>query len=417
MASDPSIYAQVGRGVTPLVNPLDQIQQYMQLANGAIALQNGRAQLAARQGLADAYQRVPVDPTTGMPNQAALLQNIQGDPRTAWMAPQIIQGIQEQQQRQYGLNKSQLDQTTARTNAVNNALNPLLRMGANVTPQDVFGAVAGLHAAGMPTDEFVNDMATTLPVRAPGQSAASYGQDLQSWIVNHASRTWDPATAASNFKPSINTVDNGGQIITRDTNPYTNPGISLAPPITRQLSPGDQAAQVKGPLGANGQPTVVPQAGYAAQNGMGYLVPGGSNGGGQPSPMGNGRFPSALLNPNRPGAPQPGSVGAGSPGYAPANAAAAGEWSGCASPSRNAAALHAGVYATELSAAPAGLPFCPRPSANRAAERSTDGDRPWPGSRCCFYSAGNGQRWAVGSAPAIRWRLCRTHLPAQICTR
>ena len=67
MASDPSIYAQLGRGVTPVANPADQMSRYLQLANGAISLQNGQAQLAARQGLADAYRAVPVDPTTGMP--------------------------------------------------------------------------------------------------------------------------------------------------------------------------------------------------------------------------------------------------------------------------------------------------------------------------------------------------------------
>ena len=157
------------------------------------------------------------------------------------MAPQIIQGIQEQQKRQFDLQQAQLSQTTNRTNAVNNALNPLLRLGANVTPQDVFGAVAGLHAAGMPTDEFVNDMATTLPVRAPGQSASSYGQDLQSWIREpRVAELGMPATQASNFKPSINTVDNGGQIITRDTNPYTNPGIT----VSRRQSRGNSLASL-----------------------------------------------------------------------------------------------------------------------------------------------------------------------------
>ena len=38
-------------------------------------------------------------------------------------------------------------------------MSPLIRLGANVTPKDVYSTVAGLHAAGFPTDEFVGDMA------------------------------------------------------------------------------------------------------------------------------------------------------------------------------------------------------------------------------------------------------------------
>ena len=96
------------------------------------------------------------------------------------MLPEVIQGLQKQQATQYELNKARLDQTTARTNVVNGALAPLMRMGANVTPQDIFTTISGLHASGMPTDEFVQDAATTLPVKQPGMTDAQYGGQLQS---------------------------------------------------------------------------------------------------------------------------------------------------------------------------------------------------------------------------------------------
>ncbi len=312
MASDPSVFAQLGRGVTPIANPTDQFLKSVQTYNVFANMQKLGMDLAGRRALQQAYQGVAIDPQTGLPDSNQLVRNLQNTPGGGLVLPQVIQSLQEQQGRLYGLNKQSLEQTTARTNAVNSALGPLMRMGANVTPQDIFSAVGGMHAAGFPTDEFVNDAAATLPARQPGQSDQQYGQQLQSWVVNHAARAWDPGTQAARFTPTPTTVDTGGQIITRDTNPYTNPGILNAAPIGRTLSPGEQASQVKGPLGPNGQPTVIPQATYATNNGMGNLVPG--NTGTAPSPFGGGRFPSSLLNPsNNGGGGQPSAPGAAPP--------------------------------------------------------------------------------------------------------
>ena len=108
-------------------------------------------------------------------------------------------------------------------------------------------------------------------------------------------------------------------------NPQTNPGLASSAPLTMGLTPGEQASQVKGPIGPKGEQTVIPQAQYAQQNGLGGLVQGGAPG--QSSPFANGgRLPPALLNRSNqqagsaPPAPT-GSIGAGSPGYAPASSA------------------------------------------------------------------------------------------------
>lgn len=315
MASDPSIYGQIGVNVTPQVNPLAQYVQGLQARNELMGLQQRQAAFAGQQALAGAYQNVPLDPKTGLPDSTQLIANLRQTPGGGYVIPTAIQAMQEQQQRNYGLNKAQLDQTTARTNTVNSALNPLLRMGPDVQPNDIFSAIAGLHAAGMPTDEFVQDAAITLPTRQPGQSDGQYGQQLQSWVVNHASRSWDPGTQAANFTPRPGTLDTGGEINTRDVNPYTNPGIASAAPLGRTLSPGEQANPVRGPPGPGGAPTVITAATYAQQNGLGHLMPGGN------SPLGNGRFPTALLNPNRQpvAAPSPASPG---PSVQPASTSA-----------------------------------------------------------------------------------------------
>ena len=64
------------------------------------------------------------------------------------------------QQSQTQLQGSQLALLQNKVNVFNGAMSPLIRLGANVTPKDVYSTVAGLHAAGFPTDEFVADMAT-----------------------------------------------------------------------------------------------------------------------------------------------------------------------------------------------------------------------------------------------------------------
>ena len=280
-------------------------------------------QLAGRRALAQAYQGVAIDPATGLPDSNQLVRNLQNTPGGGLVLPEVIPALQKQQQGVYALNKAALDQATARTNTVNTALAPLMRKGANVTPQDVMTTIAGLHASGFPTDEFVQDAATTLPVKAPGMSDAAYGQQLQGWIVNHAARAWPAATQANAFTPTVGTVDTGGNIVTRDVNPLTNSGITSAAPIGKTFTPGEQAAQVPGPVGPQGQRTVLPQSTYVTQNGMGNLLPGGAPGQPAGSPFANGgRLPPALLNPGRAGTAQPsapvGSIGAGSPGYAPA---------------------------------------------------------------------------------------------------
>lgn len=312
---DASIALNANRSPPPTYNALTSYGQVAQTGNALMQARSRQLQLAGQTALQRAYEGVGTDPATGLPDMRAVVANLQQDPNGGIVLPQVIQSLQEQQQRQYGLNKAQQEQTTARTNTVNSALNPLLRLGPNVTPQDIFSTMAGLHASGFNTDEAVNDAATTLPTRQPGQSAAAYGQQLQGWVVNHASRSWGADTQAGNFTPKPGTVETGGQIVTRDTNPYTNPGITSAAPIGRTFTPGEQASQVKGPVGPDGQPTVQTQAGYAAQNGMGQLVPGGS----QASPLGTGRLPPALMNPNRPGGTPP----AAASGYAPAVPASA----------------------------------------------------------------------------------------------
>jgi hypothetical protein len=314
MAVDPSISLDAQTPAAP--NPLAQIGQYAMAGNALVNMRQGQQNLAARNALSDAISTTPIDPTTGLPQQNALLAKVLSGP-AAWIAPQIIQQQQEQTQRGLAINQAQLQQTQARTGIVNSALAPLMAKGANVTPADIYTTVAGLHNAGFPVGESLNDMATTMPQPDPSQAnnpkyMQAYGQQLQGWVTNRFGRTLDPSGQLRAFQPNVTTVNTGGSTQLIDANPITNPG-AVGSSLQNTLSPAQAVQQVPGPVGKNGQPTVIPQASYATGAGYGGLVAGTPGAPGAPagtSPFGTGRLPPALRNPanaqsNAAGAPVP----------------------------------------------------------------------------------------------------------------
>ncbi len=327
MASDPSIYAQSGKSAVTPYNPLTQIGDVARTGNALIQGRAAQMQMQGRNALGAAYQSVPIDPHTGLPDSQKLLAALQATPGGGYAMADAIPALQKQQLTQFELNKAQQEQSVTRMNTVNGAISSLLAKGPNVTRADVFGIVGGLQKAGLPVDQFMQSASMTMP----GQD----GAPLHDWVLNQASRAWPAAVQAEQFTPKISYQNVGGQLVPVDMNPNTSGG---APTLGLGLTPAEQASQVKGPMGPNGQPTVQSQAAWAQQQGLGNLVQGGAPG--QASPFANGgrlpsALPSALLNPNRPGAvpqtggagqpqaaPVPGSIGAGSPGYAPAATAA-----------------------------------------------------------------------------------------------
>ena len=195
---DASIALNAGRPVAQPYNALTALGQATQTANAMLQNRLIQTQLAQQQALGQAWQGVGVD-ASGVPDMGALVHNLQQSPAGSLAIPQVMSGILAQRKAQLELAALQQAQTTARTNTVNSALGPLMRIGASVTPQDIMGAISGLHASGFPTDELVNDAATTLPTRQPGQSDAAYGAQLQSWVVNHAARAWSPVCRPAAF--------------------------------------------------------------------------------------------------------------------------------------------------------------------------------------------------------------------------
>ncbi len=296
MPIDPSIPLQAGNNLVKPVNPMDALGQMAQTGNALMGLQNLQMQVRGRNALMGAYQHTPIDPKTGLPDTNILLSNLAADPAGALVMPQVIQGVQEQQKRAYELNALGLTQTTNRSAALNNALGPLLRMGNNVTPGDVYGAVQQLHAAGFPTDEMVHQLSAGMPTLSPSNAnnpaaQAQYGSQLHSWLVNSWARSLPPDAQSKIFTPSVGTVSNGAATLTYDQNPQTNPGVTNMV-VPQKLTPEQQLQQVSGPVGPGGAKTVMPQGAYASQSGLGNLIMPGT-GPAQPSVFGNGRFPGS----------------------------------------------------------------------------------------------------------------------------
>ena len=305
MALDTSVILAGTHPYAP-TNPLALAGEIAASQNALLQARTNFQQLQARQAVGEAYQRSS-DPYTGATDYGKLQGIIQSDPRAAWMAPQIAQGIQEQQKRQYDLQEQGLKQNNERSAAFAAGLAPLLRTGNNITAPDVFGVLNRMHAQGYPVQDMINGAAASMPVQPAGQAPdPAYGQKLHDWAVNQFGSSMAPADAARTFLPQVGTISTGGTTQTYDANPQTNPGVTrMAVPNT--LTPGEQVAQTKGPLGRGGAPTTQTQARYAQSQGLGALVPGAT----VPSLFGGatGRLPAALVGPN--GAPPQGGAPAG----------------------------------------------------------------------------------------------------------
>ena len=76
MASDPSIYAQVGKGTPAPYNALTGMGQVAQTGNALMQGGQLQMQVAGRNALQQADQNVPIDPRTGLPDSEQLISNL-----------------------------------------------------------------------------------------------------------------------------------------------------------------------------------------------------------------------------------------------------------------------------------------------------------------------------------------------------
>ena len=163
-------------------NPVAQFGQFANALSAGTQLKGNMLALQGAQALGQAYQSNT--DASGKTDFQGVLGQLAQTPAGAYVLPQAIAQDQQSQEEQFKLNQAQLGQTSARTNAYNSALTPLLKLGSNVTPQDVYGTIAGLSGSGFPSGEFAADAAATMPVMDPSQAnnpeaQATYGKQLQ----------------------------------------------------------------------------------------------------------------------------------------------------------------------------------------------------------------------------------------------
>jgi len=190
--------------------------------------------------------------------------------------------------------------------AVNQSLTPLLAQPAgSITHKALTDALGGVEARGVPTGGFLG----ALNSMAPMGDGPAFDQAIRSLITSQAMKSPENSVAAVTGTPTQ--INQGPFIQTGITPGPGAPGFGTfqahggAVPVG--LSPSESASQVGRPVTAQeavalGVPpgTIINEtlAQRLQQQGAGSLVnpaPGASG----PSPMGTGRLPPALLNPNR----------------------------------------------------------------------------------------------------------------------
>jgi hypothetical protein len=285
---------------------IGQAGQIGQLKNLLISNQVNQQQLAARNAVGQAYQQsINPDGSLNTPKFTSLVAN---NPAAALDAGDAVAQAQARQQGQLQINQGQLAQTTNRLGVYRQAFGPLLAKGTNISPNDVYGVIQGLGAAGMPTDEVAADVSATMPVMDPTKASnpayqAQYGQALHNWVQQQWGSNQSGETQANVFRPSVSLVNTGGGIQGVDTNPSTNPGVvGSSMPLT--LSPGEAVSPQTG-TNPDGSTYSMPTATYAQRTGLGGVVfPGSTGGGAGGAPQGTSIFGTGRL-PGR-GAPYSG---------------------------------------------------------------------------------------------------------------
>jgi hypothetical protein len=296
----------VGQGVTPLANPLAQIQGWQ----GVRGQMNQNALFQAQQARGQVMQQA-IDPATGTYDPAKANQLLAATPQAALAAPEAVgqnQNLAQQQQSRSFEAQGHVNQTLVSMltlpddklspDAVKSSIDQLRARGS-ITAQDEQAALSDLPQGGdagamrqylarHAVQNLGGPEAMQQVFGTPGSlntGNATYSGVQRSAMMGGG---FQPGSVAQQgFAPTFGASGESSSI------PIIN-GQPVGPGITQKLTPGENISQVQGPIGPNGERTTLTAADYARIHGMGGLAAP------QPSPFGTGRIPSALRNPNAP---------------------------------------------------------------------------------------------------------------------
>lgn len=309
-----------------VVNPLAAMTGAAQAANTIYGLREKQAQQAAGEAFLNS-----IDPTTGQPNQALLMRNLASNPATAMAALESAQRGQNLDTTTYDLHSKRLD-------AVMSGGGQLIADNPSGVPAASLRAYLDQqHQLGNLTDQeyaSANGQVSDDP-RANSQFVLrGIGHGLAAKTALDAAK---PAPTVQNVGSQLVTVQPSGQSASSPTPSVQQGtggvGLGMSPDSTAEYqrwlkSPRDYPDPSNPTVTKHGtNETYLTDTGVPRQ----YIYPGGAPAtpGTQPSPLGTGRLPPALTNPNKPQtAPTPTATatpppqGTGISGPTPAQAAA-----------------------------------------------------------------------------------------------
>lgn len=289
MPIDPNIAlnANAPQPVNPLQQAL-QVAQYRYMNANSQQMQQG---VNANRAVSQAYQQA-TDPTTGKVDNNKLLGIISQNPDAAYNMPSIVSGINTQNQQQitndtstFDLKKKQMDW--------GNATSGMIASNPNATQADVLDIMRqGVQNKMIDPQSAMMVLATLPPANSPPGAVSA-------WAAHHIANAAGPQAQLTAMTPTPTLVNSGGSQQYVDTNALTNPNV-IGQKIQNTLTPSDATSQVPivQPNGATG---TISKASVAQAQGQGNLVGGAP--GAQPSPIGNGRYPSGGAAPSAPAAP------------------------------------------------------------------------------------------------------------------
>ena len=132
--------------------PMDYAAKAQALAGGALQLQAQQQMMAAREAIGPIIQQ-SVDPQSGELNYNKAFVGLASDPRTAWMANDILGQWTQRQLTQQETALKELETHQKKLEVGGNILSSLLPQGDNLRLNDVVGALALLKGQGIIDDK------------------------------------------------------------------------------------------------------------------------------------------------------------------------------------------------------------------------------------------------------------------------
>jgi hypothetical protein len=254
MGLDPNIILQAGQGVQP-VNPLQVAGQAAALQNALIQNRSNQQTLDARQAIGPIYQQA-IDPATGRLDTNKLLSGASQDPRTAWMAGDLVKAAQDRQNTQVDIDTKQYNLLKQHIGGLQQGLIGLYA-NPNVSQADVLRYAGQKVAEGLVSPQEMGQVLGTMP----GDQA-----QLRPWLLNQYGQLLDADKQVDLYFGKPQQTTTGSQIQQGTESAVT--GYHPQGAFTLGLSPSEQASTVA-TVGPNGQPGVISKGQFAAQNGVG----------------------------------------------------------------------------------------------------------------------------------------------------